>query len=154
MVLVVKNLSANAADARDLISIPGLGRSPEGGNGNPLQYHLEKSHGQRILVGYRPWGYKESDMTEHLSAAAWTYLIILLLTLHTQLYSDYKRTLQKDLKKFTYVVFVLNKLLSIFKVRSLQKLALSIKVHVCVRMHVCVCVSCSVMSDSLQPLGL
>ena len=65
---MVKNLSANAADARDLISIPGLGRSSE-----ELQYScLEKSHAQRILVGYRPWGYKESDMTEHLSAAAWT----------------------------------------------------------------------------------
>ena len=24
-----------------------------------------KSHGQRSLVGYSPWGYKESDMTEH-----------------------------------------------------------------------------------------
>ena len=70
---MVKNLSANAADARDLISIPGLGRSSEERNGNPLQYScLEKSHAQRILVGYRPWGYKESDMTEHLSAAAWT----------------------------------------------------------------------------------
>ena len=35
---VVRNLSANAADARDLISIPGLGRSSEEGNGMPLQY--------------------------------------------------------------------------------------------------------------------
>ena len=38
MVLVVKNLPANAGDATDAHSIPGLGRSPEGGNGNPLQY--------------------------------------------------------------------------------------------------------------------
>ena len=59
-------------------------------------------------------------------------LIILLLMLHVQLYRDYKRTLQKDLKKFTYVVFVLNKLLSIFKVRSLQKFALFINVCACV----------------------
>ena len=36
--LVVKNLSANAGDARDVGSIPGLGRSPGEGNGNPLQY--------------------------------------------------------------------------------------------------------------------
>ena len=36
-------------------SIPGLGRSPGEGNGNPLQYSsLEKSHGQRSLVGYSP----------------------------------------------------------------------------------------------------
>ena len=37
MVLVVKNLPANAGDKRDTGSIPGLGRSPEGGHGNPLQ---------------------------------------------------------------------------------------------------------------------
>ena len=36
--LVVKNLSANAGDIRDAGLIPGLGRSPEGGNDNPLQY--------------------------------------------------------------------------------------------------------------------
>ena len=36
--IVVKNLSANAGDARDVGSIPGLGRSPGEGNGNPLQY--------------------------------------------------------------------------------------------------------------------
>ena len=51
-VLVVKNLPSNAADARDLDSIPGLGRFPGDGNGNPLPYScLEKSHGQRSLVG-------------------------------------------------------------------------------------------------------
>ena len=38
MALVVKNPPANAGDARDAHSIPGSGRSPEGGNGNPLQY--------------------------------------------------------------------------------------------------------------------
>ena len=34
----VKNLPASAGDARDRDSIPGLGRSPRGGNVNPLQY--------------------------------------------------------------------------------------------------------------------
>ena len=34
--LAVKNLPANAGDLRDAVSIPGLGRSPAGGNGNPL----------------------------------------------------------------------------------------------------------------------
>ena len=38
VVLVVKNPPANIRDARDLASIPGWGRSPGGGNGNPLQY--------------------------------------------------------------------------------------------------------------------
>jgi len=36
--LVVKNLPANAGDIRDLGSIPGLGRPPGGGTGNPLHY--------------------------------------------------------------------------------------------------------------------
>ena len=52
---VEKNLPANAGDARDAVSIPGSGKSPGGGNGNPLQYScLEKSHGQRRLLGYSP----------------------------------------------------------------------------------------------------
>ena len=35
---MIKNLPANAGDARYLGSIPGLGRSPAGGDGNPPQY--------------------------------------------------------------------------------------------------------------------
>ena len=38
MVLVVKNLPANAGDTREEDLIPGLGRSPGGGHGNPLQH--------------------------------------------------------------------------------------------------------------------
>ena len=52
----------------DLALIPGLGTSPGGGHGNPLQYScLENPHGQRSLAGYSPWGHKELDMTEGLS---------------------------------------------------------------------------------------
>ena len=43
VVLVVKNPPANAGDIRDMGSIPGLGRSPGGGHGNPLQYSLGTS---------------------------------------------------------------------------------------------------------------
>ena len=57
---------ASAYNAGDPGSIPGLGRSPGEGNGNPLQYSWRKSHGLKILVGYSPWGRKESDMTEPL----------------------------------------------------------------------------------------
>ena len=35
--LVINNLPVNAEDVRDMGSIPGLGRSPRGGHGNPLQ---------------------------------------------------------------------------------------------------------------------
>ena len=60
-----KKTPANAGDIRDVGSIPGLGRSPGEGNGNPLQYScLENPQGQRSLVGYSPWGHNESDMTE------------------------------------------------------------------------------------------
>ena len=38
MALVVKNPPASARDIRDMGSIPGSGRSPEGGHGHPLQY--------------------------------------------------------------------------------------------------------------------
>ena len=38
VVLVIKNLPANAGDIRDVGSIPRLGRSPGGGHDNPLQY--------------------------------------------------------------------------------------------------------------------
>ena len=42
--LVVKNMPANAGDLRDIGSIPGSGRSPGGGHGNPFQYScLENS---------------------------------------------------------------------------------------------------------------
>ena len=48
VVLMVKNLG----------SVPGLGRFPEGWHGNPFQYScLENPHGQRSLAGYNPWGH-------------------------------------------------------------------------------------------------
>ena len=63
--LQLKNPPANAGDLRDLGSIPGLGKSPSEGNGNPLQYFLPgQSHGQRNLAGYSLHGRTESDTTE------------------------------------------------------------------------------------------
>ena len=64
--LVVKNPPASAGDIRDTGSIPGLGRSPGEGNGSPLQYSFSpgKTHGQRNLAGYSPWGCKELNTTE------------------------------------------------------------------------------------------
>ena len=59
---MVKNLPADARDTGDADSIPGLGRSPGGG---PTPVYLPgKFHGQRSLIGYSPWGYKELDVTE------------------------------------------------------------------------------------------
>ena len=63
--LVAKNLSANGRNKRDVGLIPGVGRAPGGGHGNLLQYSCpDNPHGQRSLVGYSPWGHKESDLAE------------------------------------------------------------------------------------------
>ena len=60
---MVKNPPANVGDVG---SIPGSGRSPGEGNGNPKPVFLPgESHGQRSLVGYSPRGHKEPDITEH-----------------------------------------------------------------------------------------
>ena len=63
--VVINNLPPNAEDSRHSGSIPGSGRSPGEGTGNPLQYSwLEDSMDRRSLAGYSPWGCKESDMTD------------------------------------------------------------------------------------------
>ena len=64
ILLVVKNPSAKARYVRDTGSVPGLGRFPGGGHGNPLQYsHLENSMDRGAL-----WAtiqsHKKSDRTE------------------------------------------------------------------------------------------
>ena len=63
MVLVVNNLPANAGDVRDVGSIPGWGRSPGEGNGNPLQYSCLENLMDKNLAEYNPWGHRVSDMT-------------------------------------------------------------------------------------------
>ena len=64
---MVKNLPASAGDVG---SIPGLGRSPGEGNGNPLHYScLENPHGQRSPAGYDLWGRKELDRTGYLRSS-------------------------------------------------------------------------------------
>ena len=63
---MVKNPSTNAGDDPQVRgSIPGSGRSPGEGNASPV-YLPGKSHRQRSLAGYSPWGHKESDTTEEL----------------------------------------------------------------------------------------
>ena len=62
---VVKNPPANAGDVG---STPGSGKSPGGGNGKPTPVFLPgKPHGQRSLAGCNPWGHKELDSTGQLS---------------------------------------------------------------------------------------
>ena len=62
---VVKNLPANAGDARDTGFHPWIGKIPWRRKLQPSQAFLPgKSYGQRRLVGYSPGGRKELDVTE------------------------------------------------------------------------------------------
>ena len=60
----VKNLSANAGDVVDMGSVPGSGRSPGGGHGNPLQYSCL----QNPMAKGTWWA------TVHRVAKSWTQL--------------------------------------------------------------------------------
>ena len=85
VVLVVKNTSARVGNARDVGSIPGSGRCPGAGHGNPLQCScLENPLGQKSLEGHGLQGHKESDTTE--------------VTQHTRILSTLKTALAPLLK--------------------------------------------------------
>ena len=63
----------SAWNVGNLGSVPGLGRSPGGGHGNPIQHScLENPHGQRSLAGYSPWVAKNrtwlSNWEQHRTA--------------------------------------------------------------------------------------
>ena len=60
---MIKNPPANAGHVRDVGSIPGLGRSPGGGQGIPLQYSCLENPMDRGAC-FTPWGHMELDMTE------------------------------------------------------------------------------------------
>ena len=62
--LVVKNLPASAGDIRDAGSMPGPGRPPGGGHGNPLQYSCLENPMDRGAWWATGHGVSESDMTE------------------------------------------------------------------------------------------
>ena len=61
---MVTNPPADARGTGDTGSIPGLGRSSEGGHGNPLQYSCLENPDKRSLAGYSPCGHIELATTE------------------------------------------------------------------------------------------
>ena len=75
MALVVKNLPASTGDTRDTGLIPGLGRSPGEGNGNPLQYSCLKN----------PMGREAWQATVHRVIKSQTWLK--RLSMYTLLFS-------------------------------------------------------------------
>ena len=95
-------------NAGDSCLIPGLGRYPGVGIGYPIQYSwaslvtqmvknltamqyslqyscLENPYGQRSLLGYSPWGHKESDVTERLSTAQHKYVQCVYVYIYVQI---------------------------------------------------------------------
>ena len=62
--LAIKNLPANALDVRDANSIPGLGRSPGGWHGNPLQYSCLENPMDRGACWATGHNVAESDTIE------------------------------------------------------------------------------------------
>ena len=76
---MVKNPPASVGDMR---SIPGWGRSPGGGNGNPIQYSCLEDPINRGACWATVHGVAESDTTERLSACACTHTHTHLLALH------------------------------------------------------------------------
>ena len=61
---MVNNPPANAGDVGDLSSVPGLGRSPGGGNGNAFQYSCLENLMDRGVWRATVHGVTQSDTTE------------------------------------------------------------------------------------------
>ena len=61
---MVNNPPVNAEDIRDAGSIPGLGRSPGGGHGNPLQFFCLDNSMDEAPGGLKSMGCKESGTME------------------------------------------------------------------------------------------
>ena len=62
---VVKNPPAKAGDSSDMGSVPGLGRSPGGGNGNPLQYSCLEKPMDTKPGGLQSMGPQRGGHSEH-----------------------------------------------------------------------------------------
>jgi len=76
----------SAYNAGDLGWITGLGRSPGGGHGDPLQNScLENPHGQRSLANCNPWGHRESDTTEATKYSIVQFIAVQSLSVYNSL---------------------------------------------------------------------
>ena len=83
-----------AYTAGDPASIPGWGRSPGEGHGNPLQYScLENPHRQRSPAGYSPWGHTSQTQLKGFSVHTLTLIANLSHRLHLT------RTTTRDAKR-------------------------------------------------------
>ena len=77
---MVKNLSANTGDIRDVGWISGLGRSPGGGHGKPLQYSclenlMDRGAWQLAVLGSHRAGYNRSKIAAHVCRQLRSHLL-------------------------------------------------------------------------------
>ena len=86
VVLVVKNPPANAGDIRDANSIPGKGRSPGRGHGNPLQYSCLKNSMDRGVWRATVHRVAHSQIQLKQISMAW-YKLLHVLDIHKMKYS-------------------------------------------------------------------
>ena len=85
---VVKNPPANVGDTGNLSWIPWVMKIPWRKKWQPTPVFLPgKSHGERSMVGYSPWGHKESNTTQQLSTythplneASFLFMSVILMT--------------------------------------------------------------------------
>jgi len=110
-----KESTCNAGDREETGSIPGSGKFPGGRNDNPLLSLARKSHGQRILAGYSPRGWKRVRLdiaTEHtlshIHTLAWRGLTVSHRVFQDDIYSV---ILHLNHRKFSSIVFVFPNLL-------------------------------------------
>ena len=76
--LVVTNPPANAGDVRDVDLIPGSGRSPRGGRGNPLQYSclenpMDRGAWQAIVHGVAKSWTRLKQLSRHMHVCVCVY---------------------------------------------------------------------------------
>ena len=89
--------TCNAGNSGDVGSIPGLGRSPGGGHGNPLQYScLENPHGQRSLAGYSPWVTKSQTRLKLPSMHAHVHIYYIHIYVHICMFLELEKILFTD----------------------------------------------------------
>ena len=78
---MIKNPPASAGDVRDAGSIPGSGRSPGGGHGNPLQYFCRENPIDRraswaTVIGSQRVGHTETTTPTHAELSSTVHILV------------------------------------------------------------------------------
>ena len=108
--------------------IPGLGRSPGGGHGNPFKYSCQENpHKQKSLQGYSPWGHKETQLSNWV-ATEYTGSVFTLAEITesnvSSFTSPYRRFVSKNkIHSVMWIKFIL--ICNVNKIHNVSKVYLS-----------------------------